>query len=100
MGPLLHSHNGNVAKYVYEEGGDGRLEEVSEGKGEEAKSTGTYSYNTTTGFMEKLIDTAVGMTVAQGTFTASYDVEGKMTSEVYPNGIWAKQTKTPVGRAG
>src|ERR1700677_2533246 len=99
MGPLLHSHNGNVAKYVYEEGGDGRLEEVSEGKGEEAKSTGTYSYNTTTGFMEKLIDTAAGMTVAQGTFTASYDVEGKMTSEVYPNSMCANTTYNSVGEA-
>ncbi len=91
--------SGNVAKYVYEEGGDGRLEEVSEGKGEEAKSTETYSYNTTTGFTEKLVDTAAGMTVAQGTFTASYDVEGKMTSEVYPNGMCANTTYNSVGEA-
>ncbi len=31
--------SGNVAKYVYEEGGDGRPFEVSEGKGAEAKSS-------------------------------------------------------------
>ncbi len=91
--------SGNVTKYVYEEGGDGRLLEVSEGKGEEAKSTTTYTYNTTTGFMEKLIDTAAGMSTAQGTFTASYDVEGKMTSEVYPNGMCANTTYNSVGEA-
>jgi len=91
--------SGNIAKYAYEEGGDGRLLEVSEGKGKEAESTETYTYNTTTGFMEKLIDTAAGMTVSQGTFTASYDVEGKMTSEIYPNGMCANTTYNSVGEA-
>ena len=33
--------------------------------------------------MEKLVDSAAG------TFTASYDLEGKMTSEIYPNGMCA-----------
>ena len=85
--------SGNVAKYTYEEGGDGRLEEVSEGKGAEAKSNQTYSYNTTNGLMEKLVDSAEpGMT-----FTASYDVEGKMTSEVYPNGMCANATYNSIG---
>ena len=91
--------SGNVAKYTYEEGSDGRLEEVSEGKGKEAESKQTYSYNTTTGFMAKLIDTAAGMSAAQGTFTASYDVEGKMTSEVYPNGMCANTTYNSLGAA-
>jgi hypothetical protein len=91
--------SGNVAKYVYEEGGDGRLEEVSEGKGEEAKSTENYSYNATTGFMEKLVNTAAGMSLAQGTFTASYDVEGKMVSETYPNAMTATTTYNSVGQA-
>ena len=101
LGQLVESTDagGNVAKYVYEEGGDGRLEEVSEGKGKEAESTQTFSYNTTTGFMEKLIDTAVGMSTAEGTFTASYDVEGKMTSEVYPNGMCANTTYNTAGQA-
>jgi DNA-binding beta-propeller fold protein YncE len=91
--------SGNVAKYTYEEGGDGRLEEVSEGKGEEAKSSETYSYNATTGFMEKLVNTAAGMSAAQGTFTASYDVEGKMISETYPNKMTASYTINAVGQA-
>jgi DNA-binding beta-propeller fold protein YncE len=85
--------SGNVAKYTYEEGGDGRLVEISEGKGEEAKSTETYSYNGTTGLLEKFVDSAAG------TFTASYDVEGKMTSEIYPNGMCANTTYNPIGEA-
>lgn len=85
--------SGNVAKYTYEEGGDGRLDEVSEGKGEEARSSQTYSYNTTTGFMEKLVDSAAG------TFKASYDVEGKMTSETYPNNMTATTTYNSLGQA-
>ncbi len=84
---------GNVARYGYEEGGDGRLEEVSEGKGEEARSDQTYSYNSTTGFMEKLVDSAAGA------FTASYDLEGKMVSEVYPNGMCANTTFNSAGQA-
>ncbi len=84
---------GNVAKYTYEEGGDGRLEEISEGRGEEAKSDQTYSYDPTTGFMTKLIDSAAG------TFTAAYDIEGKMTSEVYPNGMCANTGYDATGHA-
>lgn len=84
--------SGNVVKYTYEEGGDDRLEEVSEGKGEEAESSQTYSYNTTTGLMERLVDSAAGA------FTASYDVEGKMTSETYPNNMTASYTINSVGQ--
>ena len=89
---------GNIAKYVYEEGkegkgGDARLEEVSEGKGEEAKSKQTYSYDPTTGFMTKLVDSAAG------TFTATYDVEGKMLTEGYPNGMNADYVYNASGAA-
>jgi YD repeat-containing protein len=84
---------GNIAKYTYEEGGDGRLLEVKEGKGEEAKSSQTYSYDPTTGFMTKLVDSAAG------TFTAGYDLEGKMTSEVYPNGMCANTSYDSTGAA-
>ena len=85
--------DGNTAAYSYEEGSDGRLLEVNEGKGEEAKSKRTYSYEFTTGFMTKLIDSAAG------TFTASYDVEGKMTNEIYPNGMCANTAYNSVGEA-
>jgi len=82
---------GNVAKYTYEAGGDNRLREESEGKGEEAQSTQTYSYNGTTGLVETLTDSAAG------TFTASYDAEGKIKSEVYPNGMCANSVYNAVG---
>ena len=39
------------------------------------------------------------MIVAEGTFTASYDVEGKMTSETYPNGMCANTIHNAVGAA-
>jgi tripartite motif-containing protein 71 len=85
--------SGNVAKYDYEEGSDGRLIAISEGKGKEADSSQTYSYNATTGFLTKLVDSAAGI------FTASYDVEGKMTSETYPNNMTANYTINSVGQA-
>ncbi|MGN6373586.1 MAG: virginiamycin B lyase family protein, partial [Solirubrobacteraceae bacterium] len=84
---------GNIAKYTYEQDGDGRLLEVSEGKGEEAKSNQTYTYDPTTGLMTKLVDSGAG------TFTASYDLEGKMTSEIYPNGMCANTTYDSTGTA-
>ncbi|HYM46432.1 MAG TPA: hypothetical protein VES65_09790, partial [Solirubrobacteraceae bacterium] len=84
---------GNVTKDVYEEGGDRRLVEMSEGKGEEAKSSQTYSYDPTTGLMTTLVDSAAG------TFKATYDVEGKMQTEVYPNGMTASSTYDPAGTA-
>lgn len=84
--------SGNIAKYTYEEGSDGRLMEIREGKGKEAESYQTYSYDPTTGFLTKLIDSAAG------TFTASYDVEGRMTSETYPNNMTATHTVNPAGQ--
>jgi tripartite motif-containing protein 71 len=83
---------GNVTKDTYEEGGDGRLVETREGKGEEAKSSQTFSYDLTTGFITKLIDSAAG------TFTASYDLEGTMNSETYPNNMTANYTTNSVGQ--
>ena len=84
---------GNVAKYAYEEGNDERLEEISEGKGEEADSKQTYSYDPTTGFMTKLIDSAAGA------FTATYDGEGKILTEGYPNGMSANYVYDSSGAA-
>jgi NHL repeat len=84
---------GNLAKYTYEEGSDGRLLEESESKGKEAESKQTYSYDPTTGLLTKLIDSAAG------TFTASYDLEGRLTSEIYPNGMCQNTVYNPVGEA-
>lgn len=90
---------GNVARYAYEEGGDDRLDEINEGKGKEAEAKVTYSYNSVSGLMQKEIVTDLGMNAAQGTFTASYDIEGKMTSEVYPNGMCANTVYNAEGAA-
>ncbi len=85
--------DGNTAKYKYAgPENDGLLEEISDGS---SAGTGkqTYSYNATTKLMEKLTDSSAG------TFTASYDVEGKLTSEVYPNGMCANNAYNSVGEA-
>lgn len=83
--------------YAYEEGGDARLEEVAmlgpEGEAEREKGKQTYSYNATTGLMERLVDSAAG------TFTAAYEVEGKMTAETYPNGMSATYARNSTGQA-
>ncbi|HEV3318452.1 MAG TPA: 6-bladed beta-propeller [Solirubrobacteraceae bacterium] len=89
--------DGATTTYTYEEGSDGRLEEIvmdgPEGETEREKGKQTYSYNATTGFMEKLIDSSAG------TFTAGYDVEGHMTTETYPNGMTAKYTRNSTGQS-
>ena len=76
---------GSTTKYKYDI--DGRIEEVNEPKGYQI-----YSYEATTGFMTKLLDSAAG------TFTATYGVAGEMLSEGYPNGMTAKYTYNPVGQ--
>jgi YD repeat-containing protein len=85
--------DGNTAKYTY--GGpenDWLLEELADGS---AEGTGrqVYSYNATTKQLETLWDSAAG------TFTASYDAEGKMTSEVYPNAMCANTAYNEVGES-
>jgi hypothetical protein len=76
----------NTTTYGYEESGDGRLTTVSDVKG-----TQTYAYDPTTGALTKLLDSTAK------TFTASYDVEGGMTSETYPNGMTANYTRDQAG---
>ncbi len=79
----------NTATYTYDI--DGRLEETSQAKGSEGKASQTYSYDATTGLLTKLVDSGAG------TFTASYDAEGKMTSEGYPNGMTASYAYNQAG---
>jgi len=74
----------NTATYSYDV--DGRLHELNDGKGIQ-----TYSYNETTGFLEKLVDSAAG------TFEGTYGVEGELLSETYPNGMTAYYTYNQVG---
>jgi streptogramin lyase len=83
--------DGNIAKFKW--GGpekDGLLEEMSDSS-REGKSNQRYTYNETTKQLTTLVDSAAE------TFTASYDTEGKLTSEVYPNGMCANYTNNSVG---
>jgi RHS repeat-associated protein len=77
--------DGNVSSYTYDV--DGRAETLNDGKG-----TDTYSYDTTTGAENKLADSAAG------TFTASYDANGNLISEGYPNAMSASYTYNSEGQ--
>jgi YD repeat-containing protein len=79
---------GNTTKYEYEEGGDARLTGIEDGKGSQS-----YVYNMESGELEKLIDSSAG------TFSATYDAEGKMLTETYPNNMTAKYTYNALGAA-
>ena len=85
--------DGNTATYKYATpAGDELLEEVSDSSNAGA-SKQTYGYDETTRALTKLVDSAAG------TFTASYDAEGKLASEVYPNNMCATYTYNSVGEA-
>ncbi len=72
---------------TYKDDIDGRIEEMSDGKG-----TQIYAYDATTGMLTKLLDSAAG------TFTATYDVEGHMITQTYPNGMTAYYGLNSVGQ--
>lgn len=75
----------NTSTFTYDI--DGRPEKTSDGRG-----TQTFSYDTTTGYVSKLVDSAAG------TFTSTYDTGGNMLTEGYPNGMTAKYTSDAVGQ--
>jgi RHS repeat-associated protein len=78
--------DGNTTTYEYETEKDYRRKKESDGKGSQ-----TYTYDTTTGTVKELTDSSAG------TFAGSYDVEGNLTSEGYPNAMSANYTLNPVG---
>lgn len=84
---------GSATKYTYDI--DGRPTEVSYELPGKAADSQVYSYDPTTGLMTELRDTVPGTSM---TFTASYDAEGKLTSEGYPNGMSAGYTVSPTGQ--
>jgi RHS repeat-associated protein len=78
----------NTSAYEYDI--DGRPKIVNDGKG-----TQTYTYNETTGLLSELVDSShEGMK-----FTATYDIEGRLLGETYPNGMTANYTYNAVGAA-
>ncbi len=90
--------DGNTTTYEYEKEKDARLTKMSYKIGAEGFSQ-TYGYDETTGAMTELVDSATGSDPAAGRFTATYDVEGKMLTEAYPNGMTATYTHNPLGQA-
>ncbi|HTD09344.1 MAG TPA: SMP-30/gluconolactonase/LRE family protein [Solirubrobacteraceae bacterium] len=66
--------DGNTSTTEYDI--DGREMATNDGKG-----TQTLTYDPTTGFLTKLVDSAAG------TFTGAYDVEGNLVTAGYPNGM-------------
>jgi RHS repeat-associated protein len=84
---LLESYtdaDGNTSTYKYDV--DSRAESVSDGKG-----TQTYTYNTTSGLVSKLTDSAAG------TFGESETLEGGVASLTYPNGMTATYSENRAG---
>jgi RHS repeat-associated protein len=74
---------------TYEYDVDGRLKKTNDGKGTE-----TYTYSKTTGLPVELLN-EYGTTKLL--FTGTYDVEGNMLTEGYPNGMTATYTYNQVG---
>ncbi len=81
---------GATAGYHYDE--DGRVIEVNDGQAEN-RGVQTYKYNATTGALSELHDSGAGA------FSASYDVEGRMLTEGYPNAMTATYTYNQTGEA-
>ena len=85
--------DGNVATFKYAgPENDGLLEEMSDSS-DNGDTSQKYTYEVATKNLTKLVDSAAG------TFTASYDIEGKLLSEVYPNGMCANYTYNAVSEA-
>jgi DNA-binding beta-propeller fold protein YncE len=83
----------NKTAYVYDV--DGRLKQAKYGLKEtaEREAEQQYTYDETSGNLVESKDSAIGL------MTASYDVEGKLTTVGYPNGMSAKYTYNPLGQA-
>jgi RHS repeat-associated protein len=88
LGQLSSYTDADEATSTYEYDVDGRIHKTNDGKG-----TQTYTYSSATGLLGELVDSShEGMK-----FTASYDVEGNMLSEGYPNGMTAFYSYDSVG---
>jgi RHS repeat-associated protein len=78
----------NTSTYEYDI--DGRIKKVNDGKGTE-----TYTYSETSGLPTELLN-EYGTT--KMIFTGSYDIEGNLLTEGYPNGMSATYTYDQTGK--
>jgi hypothetical protein len=90
--------DGATTTYEYEKEKDARLTKTSYTIEKEGFSQ-TYGYNETTGELQELTHASTGTDPAAGKFTATYDVEGKMLTEVYPNNMTATYNYNSLGQA-
>jgi RHS repeat-associated protein len=81
--------NGTTSSYEYETGGDYRLTSVNDGKG-----TQSFTYDENSGVVTSLKDTSVPGVF---TLTATYDSEGNLLTESYPNGMTASYAYNQLG---
>jgi len=88
LGELLEytDASGTTSKYKYDV--DGRVSSLFDGKGEQ-----TYTYSPTTGQLSTLKDSAAG------TFSATYNAEGALETQTYPNAMEATYTYDTAGQA-
>jgi streptogramin lyase len=85
--------DGNSAKYSYAGPGNDYLLTEASDSSSSGTSRQSYEYDPTTKLRTKLIDSAAG------SFTATYDTEGQLTSESYPYGVCAAYSYNSVGEA-
>ncbi|HEY1687326.1 MAG TPA: RHS repeat-associated core domain-containing protein [Solirubrobacteraceae bacterium] len=81
--------DGAKTEYEYEDGGEDRLLHVYGEKGTQA-----YAYEEATGALKEVLDSEGTNAFA---FTGSYDVEGNLTAQRYPDGLEAEYTINSVG---
>jgi streptogramin lyase len=83
--------DGNVAKYKFAGAENDYLLTEASDSSASGTSKQTYEYDPTTKLRTKLIDSAAG------SFTSSYDAEGKVTSMSYPYGMCASYAYNSAG---
>jgi RHS repeat-associated protein len=89
LGEMTSYTDAREAGTTYEYDIDGRIKKTNDGKGTE-----TYKYNETTGLPEELVN-EYGTTKLP--FTATYDIEGNLLTEGYPNKMTAYYTYNQAG---
>ncbi len=90
LGQLENYTDAAEDKTTYEYDIDGRIKKVNDEKGAE-----TYTCSETTGLPTELLNEYSGTKL---TFTATYDAEGNMLTESYPNGMTATYAYNQVGK--